>query len=70
MVPVGVRNQTQKIEQKEITMKRLAKTLFAFGFTYAITATSLFAQQVYTFDEFGNSSGPASAPPSRPGFSS
>jgi hypothetical protein len=47
-------------------MKRLTKTLFAFGFTYAITATSLFGQ-IYTFDEFGNSSGPTTAPPISPG---
>jgi hypothetical protein len=32
--------------------------LFAFGFTCAITATPLFGQIIYTFDEFGNSTGP------------
>jgi len=42
-------------------MKRLTKTLFAFGFAYAITATSLFAQ-IYTFDEYGNSTGPGISP--------
>lgn len=34
-------------------MKRLTKTLFVFGFAYAITATSSFAQ-IFTFDENGN----------------
>ena len=48
-------------------MKRLTKTLFAFGFTYVITTSSLLAQLVYTFDEFGNSSGPSAAPPISPG---
>ncbi|MGD0744757.1 MAG: PEP-CTERM sorting domain-containing protein [Verrucomicrobiota bacterium] len=43
-------------------MKRLTKTLFAFGFTCAITATPLFGQIIYTFDEFGNSTGPGISP--------
>jgi len=34
-------------------MKHLTKTLFVFGFTYAITASSLFGQ-IFTFDENGN----------------
>jgi hypothetical protein len=37
-------------------MKASIKTLFVLGCAYAITAASSFAQ-IYTFDEFGNSSG-------------
>ena len=48
-------------------MKPSTKTLFALGCAYAITTASSFAQLVYTFDEFGNSSGPSSAPPISPG---
>ena len=44
-------------------MKPSTKTLFAIGCAYAITSTSSLAQLIYTFDEFGNSSGPSSAPP-------
>ena len=49
-------------------MKPSTKTLFALGCAYAITTASSFAQLVYTFDEFGNSSGPSSAPPISPGI--
>ena len=49
-------------------MKAATKTLFALGCAYAVTATSLFAQ-VYTFDEFGNSTtAPSTAPPMSPGI--
>jgi PEP-CTERM motif len=48
-------------------MKPSTKTLFVFGCAYAITAASSFAQLIYTFDESGNSSGPASLPPISPG---
>jgi len=48
-------------------MKNLTKTLFAFGITYAITATSLFAQ-IYTFDEYGNSTSTPGTPPMSPGI--
>ena len=48
-------------------MKHSTKTLLALACAYAITAPSLFAQLIYTFDEFGNSSGPSSAPPISPG---
>jgi hypothetical protein len=44
-------------------MKPSTKTLFALSCVYAITTASSFAQLIYTFDEFGNSSGPSSAPP-------
>lgn len=44
-------------------MKPSIKTLFAFSCAYAITTASSFAQLIYTFDEFGNSSGPSSTPP-------
>ena len=49
-------------------MKPSTKTLFVLGCAYAITTASSFAQLVYTFDEFGNSSGPSSAPPISPGI--
>lgn len=49
-------------------MKHSTKTLLALACAYAITAPSLFAQLIYTFDEFGNSSGPSSAPPISPGI--
>jgi hypothetical protein len=42
-------------------MKFSTKILSTLGCAYAITTTSLFAQ-VYTFDEFGNSSGPGISP--------
>lgn len=42
-------------------MKPSIKTLFALGCAYAIVTTSSFAQ-IYTFDEFGNSSGPGITP--------
>jgi hypothetical protein len=42
-------------------MKASIKTLFVLGCAYAATATSLFAQ-IYTFDEFGKSSGPGITP--------
>jgi hypothetical protein len=44
-------------------MKRSTKTLLTLACAYAITAPSLFAQLIYTFDEYGNSGGPATAPP-------
>jgi len=44
-------------------MKPSTKTLFALGCVCVITAGSSSAQLIYTFDEFGNSSGPSSAPP-------
>jgi hypothetical protein len=47
-------------------MKPSTKTLLVLGCAYAITTTSLLAQ-IYTFDEFGNSSGPSTAPPISPG---
>lgn len=42
-------------------MKSSIKTLFVFACLYAITTASLFAQ-IYTFDEFGNSSGTGITP--------
>ena len=48
-------------------MKRLTQTLLALACASAITPTSSFAQLIYTFDEFGNSSGSSSAPPISPG---
>ena len=48
-------------------MKPSTKTLLALGCAYAMTASSLSAQLVYTFDEYGNSSGPSSGPPISPG---
>jgi hypothetical protein len=48
-------------------MKPSTKTLFVFSCAYAITAASSFAQPIYTFDEFGNSSSPSSLPPISPG---
>ena len=49
-------------------MKRSTQTLLALACACAITPTSSFAQLIYTFDEFGNSSAPASAPPISPGI--
>jgi len=49
-------------------MKRSTQTLLALACACAITPTSTFAQLIYTFDEFGNSSGPSSAPPISPGI--
>ena len=49
-------------------MKPSIKILFTLTCAYAITTASSFAQLVYTFDEFGNSSGPSSAPPISPGI--
>ena len=49
-------------------MKPSIKILFTLGCAYAITTASSFAQLVYTFDEFGNSSGLSSAPPISPGI--
>src|SRR5579859_5770719 len=48
-------------------MKSSIKTMFVFSCVYVITAVPSFAQLIYTFDEFGNSSGPSSAPPISPG---
>ncbi len=42
-------------------MKSSIKILSSFGCAYVIATSSLFAQ-VYTFDEFGNSSGPGISP--------
>src|SRR6516225_7774058 len=42
-------------------MKTSAKILSVLGCAYAMTTASLFAQ-VYTIDEFGNSSGPGISP--------
>ena len=42
-------------------MKPSTKILFAIGSAYAITATAAFAQ-IYTFDEYGNSTGPGISP--------
>jgi hypothetical protein len=42
-------------------MKSIFKMLTAIGCAHVITATSLYAQ-VFTFDEFGNSSGPGITP--------
>ena len=47
-------------------MKPSTKILSALGCACVITATSAFAQ-LYTFDEFGNSSSPSSLPPMSPG---
>jgi hypothetical protein len=60
----GAKSKPKK--RKEATMKPSTKTLFILSCIYAVTATSLFGQ-IYTFDEFGNSSGPATAPPISPG---
>jgi len=60
-------HSTKPKYEKEISMKTSIKILFTLTCTYAITATSSFAQLVYTFDENGNSSGPSSAPPISPG---
>jgi len=49
-------------------MKRLTQTLLALACACAITPTASFAQLIYTFDEFGNSSGTSSAPPISPGI--
>ena len=49
-------------------MKRSTQTLLAIACACAITPSSSFAQLIYTFDEFGNSSGPAAAPPISPGI--
>ena len=49
-------------------MKRLTQTLLALACACAITPTPLLAQLVYTFDEFGNSSGPVGGPPISPGI--
>ncbi len=45
-------------------MKPSTKTLIALGCAYAIATASSFAQttQIYTFDEFGNSTGPGISP--------
>ena len=48
-------------------MKSTTKTLLAAACACAMVHTSSFAQ-LYTFDEYGNSSGPASAPPISPGI--
>jgi hypothetical protein len=53
-------------ERKEITMKPSIKILSVLGCAYAMTTASLFAQ-LYTFDEFGNSSSPSTLPPMSPG---
>ena len=47
-------------------MKSSTKILSAIGCACVLTTSSLFAQ-VYTFDEFGKSSSPASLPPISPG---
>ena len=49
-------------------MKNSSKTLLAIGCAYAMTASSLLAQLVYTFDEWGDSIGPSSGPPISPGI--
>ena len=49
-------------------MKRSTQTLLALAWACAITPVSSFAQLIYTFDEFGNSSSPSSAPPISPGI--
>jgi len=49
-------------------MKRLTQTLLALACASAITPTPSFAQLIYTFDEYGNSSGPSSLPPISPGI--
>lgn len=52
-------NQTKK--RNNITMKLSIKILSVLGCVCTFTSSSLFAQ-VYTFDEFGNSSGPGISP--------
>ena len=49
-------------------MKRSTPTLLALACACAITPTSLFAQIIYTFDEYGTSSSSSSAPPMSPGI--
>jgi hypothetical protein len=48
-------------------MKTSVKILSVLGCAYAMTTASSFAQ-LYTFDEFGNSSSPATLPPISPGI--
>jgi PEP-CTERM motif len=49
-------------------MKPSTKTLFALGCAYTMAAASSLAQ-IYTFDEFGNSTtAPSTAPPMSPGI--
>jgi hypothetical protein len=58
-----VRDQNQKKPEirKEVTMKPSTKILSALSCACALTASSAFAQ-IYTIDEFGNSSGPNITP--------
>ena len=46
-------------------MKPLIKIVFALVSAYAMAAGSVFAQVYYTFDEYGNSTGPGILPGSR-----
>ena len=52
---------TKQKNRKTITMKSSIKILLAMSCAYVITATSSSAQ-IYTFDEFGNSSGTGISP--------
>jgi len=49
-------------------MKRSTQTLLALACACAITPNLLFAQIIYTFDEYGTSSSSSSAPPMSPGI--
>ena len=49
-------------------MKRSTQTLLALACACAITPNSLFAQLIYTFDEYGTSTGPVGGPPISPGI--
>jgi len=49
-------------------MKRSTQILLAIACACAITPNSLFAQLIYTFDEYGTSTGPVGGPPISPGI--
>jgi len=49
-------------------MKRFTQPLLALACACAITPNSLFAQLIYTFDEYGTSTSSSSGPPISPGI--
>jgi hypothetical protein len=62
-MPSTVRDQKPKNQKrkKEVIMKPSTKILSILGCAYVVTTTSSFGQ-LFTFDEFGNSSGPGISP--------
>jgi hypothetical protein len=59
--PISLTNQLNQQKRKNITMKTSIKILSVLSCACALTTSSAFAQ-LYTIDEFGNSSGPGIGP--------